>query len=41
MRNVLAQWATELLATEKMYYVCPDSSNIAEWYRAPATDRAA
>jgi integrase len=30
MRNVLTQWANELLATEKMYYVCPDSSIVAE-----------
>jgi integrase len=28
MRRVLAQWANELLATEKMYYVCGDPANV-------------
>jgi integrase len=41
MREVLTQWANELLATERMHYVCPDSSTIAERYRGSASDRAA
>ena len=40
MRKVLTQWANELLATEKMHYVCADSSIIAE-YHTPAAGRAA
>ena len=41
MRKVLTQWANELLATEKMHYVCSDSSIVAEWYRSAAPDHAA
>jgi hypothetical protein len=41
MRRVLTQWANELLATEKMCYLCPASSIVAELYRSPASDRAA
>ncbi|MDB6106436.1 MAG: hypothetical protein JWO52_6435 [Gammaproteobacteria bacterium] len=29
MRNLLTQWANELLATEKIYYVCGDPANVA------------
>jgi integrase len=38
MRNVLTQWANELLATEKMAYLCPSSSIVAEWQRSPVSD---
>jgi integrase len=41
MRKVLTQWANELLATEKMYYVCADSTLVAKGYRSSAPGPAA
>jgi integrase len=41
MRHVLTQWANELLATEKMYYVCGEPANVASGERPRPTSLAA
>jgi integrase len=41
MRHVLTQWTNELLATEKMYYVCGEPANVASGERPRPTSLAA